>query len=68
MIFFHEEIIVNKRAIAFQQTSKTMRSLLCKSECDVYDGLRLSLADNLKNNAIACWQRESALALGIIIN
>ncbi|MEH2025814.1 hypothetical protein [Nostoc sp.] len=27
--------------------------MLGKNECDVYDGLRLRLAENLKNNAIA---------------
>ncbi|MHC5740540.1 MAG: hypothetical protein ACYTXT_01305 [Nostoc sp.] len=49
------------QVIALQKTSKTKRSPVCKSECDVYDGLRLRITENLTNHAIGSCGRVSAI-------
>ncbi|MHC5761658.1 hypothetical protein [Nostoc sp.] len=40
------------QVIALQKISKIKRSPVVEEKCDVYDGLRLRLVENLKNKAI----------------
>ncbi|MBN3924711.1 hypothetical protein [Nostoc sp. NMS4] len=49
-------------AYVLQKISKIKRSLLWKRECVSVAYRRYRFAENLKNNAIACYARVSALA------